>query len=66
MTQAIGEAAGKIWSYLNQNGAASASAISRNSGLPRSVSDRAIGWLAREGKLVIEKENRAERIRLQQ
>ena len=64
MAQAIGEAAGKIWSYLNENGDASVSAVVRKTGLNRAVAERAIGWLAREDKLVIEKQKNAEIVRL--
>jgi len=64
VAQAIGEAAGKIWSYLNENGDASVSAVVRKTGLNRAVAERAIGWLAREDKLVIEKQKNAEIVRL--
>ena len=64
MSQGIGEAAGKVWSYLCENGAASVSMISRRTGLTRGQTERAIGWLARENKLLIQKIKRTEAIRL--
>ena len=64
MSQVIGEAAGKVWEYLCSNGAASASMISRQTGLTRDLTQRAIGWLAREDKLAIEKVKRTEKVRL--
>jgi len=64
MDQVIGEAAGKVWDYLNGNGQASSSAIARKTGLPKGVADRAIGWLAREDKLAFERVKNTEMIRL--
>ena len=51
MDSIIGANAGKIWKVLKDKGAHSASALGRASGLKASELDRAIGWLAREGKL---------------
>jgi len=62
----IGVAAGKIWSYLNQNGQASPSQIVRATGMPRDLVQRAIGWLARENKLEFEKGKKGESIQLRQ
>ena len=64
MTNEIGTAAGKVWKYLHQNGESSMAKIARDTGLPNALAHRAIGWLAREGKLHIDKDNRAEMIRL--
>jgi DNA-binding transcriptional ArsR family regulator len=61
---AIGKAAGKIWHFLDQNGEASASRLADETGLDRNEVQRAIGWLAREGKLVTEKRGRYEYFRL--
>ncbi|MCW8129175.1 MAG: winged helix-turn-helix domain-containing protein [Planctomycetota bacterium] len=51
MEEIIGGNAGKIWSVLSKQGPLSASALGRATSLKASELDRAIGWLAREGKL---------------
>lgn len=60
----IGIAAGKVWSYLKENGRASPSHIARNTGMPRDLVHRAIGWLAREDKLDFEKGKKGESLQL--
>lgn len=64
MSDAIGPAAGKIWHYLEQHGAASASRISKDTALDSKVLQRAIGWLAKEEKLSFETKGRNELISL--
>lgn len=64
MNEAIGEAAGKIWHYLNDNGAASVSKIATETGLGKNEMQRAIGWLLKEDKLDIETVGRAETLSL--
>lgn len=64
MATVIGEAAGKVWRYLHANGEASSARIARDNGLSRADVERAIGWLAREGKIQIEKSRRLESVRL--
>lgn len=64
MTDVIGMAAGTIWEYLEQNGAASASKISKDTGLDTKVLQRAIGWLSKEDKLCFEVKGRNELIGL--
>jgi len=64
MTDAIGTAAGTIWEYLEQNGTASASKISKATGLDTKVLQRAIGWLSKEDKLSFETKGRNELIGL--
>jgi DNA-binding transcriptional ArsR family regulator len=56
----IGKAAGLVWHYLNSNGAASASKLGEGTKLDRDSVQRAIGWLAREGKIAIERRGRHE------
>ncbi|HWP01370.1 MAG TPA: winged helix-turn-helix domain-containing protein [Methylococcus sp.] len=56
----VGSAAGKIWEFLDRNGEASASRLAEETGLNRNDVQRAIGWLAREGKLRIERRGRYE------
>jgi hypothetical protein len=64
MADVIGPAAGKIWHYLEQNGAASASRIGKETELDSKVLQRAIGWLAKEEKLSFESKGRNELISL--
>jgi len=64
MNDLIGVAAGKIWEYLAQNGAASATKIARETALDSKVLQRAIGWLAKEDKLSFETKGRNELISL--
>ena len=66
MEREIGEAAGKIWEALHSNGSMSNSRIARHTRLSGRLTDRAIGWLAREGKIVRERKKRSEMIRLKE
>jgi len=62
----IGEAAGKIWKYLNKNGEASVSKITKETGLARNDVQRAIGWLSKEDKLNFEINGRTEILSLKE
>ncbi len=64
MSNTIGDAAGKIWHYLAENGPASVSKIEKETEISRNDVQRAIGWLAKEDKLVIEAKGRIETISL--
>ncbi len=64
MSYTIGEAAGKIWRYLDENGPASVSKVSSETGIGKNDIQRAIGWLAKEDKLSIEMRGRAETLSL--
>lgn len=50
----IGETAGLVWDWLDTNGSASPAKIARELDAPRDLVMQAMGWLAREDKLVIE------------
>ena len=52
MINHIGEGAGAVWKYLNENSEAKPSEIKRALELNDEVLWMAIGWLAREDKLV--------------
>lgn len=56
----IGSAAGRVWQYLHDNGAASATKLAEATGLGKNELQRALGWLAREDNLVIEFRGRVE------
>ncbi len=60
----IGEAAGAIWEYLEQNGEASVSKVAKETGLGKTEVQRAIGWLAKEDKLAFEVSGRTETLSL--
>jgi Winged helix-turn-helix domain (DUF2582) len=55
MVHLIGEAAGKVWSYLDQNGGSNLTQIKKGVKGDANLILQAIGWLAREDKLNIEK-----------
>ncbi len=60
----IGEAAGKVWHYLCENGSVALTKLARDVDLPRDLVMQAIGWLAREDKIVIDEEARRKTIGL--
>lgn len=64
MSNTIGETAGKIWKYLDKNGATSVSKITTETGINKNDIQRAIGWLSKEDKLSIEIKGRAETLSL--
>ena len=45
MLNIIGDAAGKIWKYLDQNGSASVTKVTNETGINKNDVQRAIGWL---------------------
>ncbi|MBY6294016.1 hypothetical protein GLU60_01350 [Nanohaloarchaea archaeon H01] len=51
MDERIGELAGYVWRYLEDEGESSVSSIGKAVDAPRSKANMAIGWLAREDKL---------------
>jgi hypothetical protein len=56
--ETIGVTAGVVWKYLDANGPASLHTIEKTVDAPKSLIPMALGWLAREGKLAIEREGR--------
>ena len=55
----IGDTAGAIWHDLNENGPRTLTQLTKDVDAPRDVIMQAVGWLAREGKLLIEEDARA-------
>lgn len=55
MVDFIGEAAGNVWSYLDQNGRSNLTQIKNGVKGDANLDLQAIGWPAREDKLNIEK-----------
>lgn len=64
MSNMIGDAAGKIWTYLDKNGPSSVTKITNETEINKNDVQRAIGWLAKEDKLIIEAKGRVETISL--
>ncbi len=60
----IGLTAGRIWGFLVENDSGSLNKVSKELDVPRDLILQAVGWLAREDKLVIEKTSRGRMIRL--
>lgn len=60
----IGLAAGQVWNFLNQHGPSSLNRMVGSLGLSKDVLLQALGWLAREDKLLFQKGNRGRLIRL--
>lgn len=54
MVQRIGETAGSVWQFLNEHPGATPEQIGKGLKIDDSLVLLALGWLAREGKLVFE------------
>ncbi len=55
LTETLGGAAGKVWSFLSEaREPTSATKLAEGTGLDKNGVQRAIGWLAREGKITVE------------
>ena len=66
MEEEIGKTAGAIWEALNTRGEQSLSELKKAVKGKQPTFDWAIGWLAREDKIVISPEKRSFRIRLRE
>jgi hypothetical protein len=64
MTQEIGLMAGKVWQTLETKGEMSLAALKKTLGTRELTADWAIGWLAREDKLVLRKERNTVKVAL--
>ena len=64
MSDGIGKTAGQVWSFLESNGPATAARIQKAIGADAPLTNQALGWLAREGKLKIERSKKATRYSL--
>lgn len=64
MSDSIGDVAGKIWEYLNENGSTSATKITKETEISKNEAQRAIGWLAKEDKLIFTMKGRTELLSL--
>lgn len=57
MITEIGIAAGEIWHYLDEHGQVTLSQLCRGIDKPREVILMSLGWLAREGHVILEGDN---------
>ena len=64
MQNKIDDAAGQVWRYLDKNGSTSVTKITNETGLNKNDVQRAIGWLLKEDKLIIEAVGRTETLSL--
>jgi hypothetical protein len=64
MHEEIGTTAGTIWQALNANGELSLPSLKQQVEAKSPVFDWAVGWLARENKVVITRHQKSYRVRL--
>ena len=64
MNDDVGEVAGEVWDFLNEEGKSSLSAVNKAISEPRSRVNMGIGWLAREDKLEFDAEGRGVSVEL--
>ncbi len=60
----IGKTAGKVWTTLNTQGEMSIAALKKAVGSKDAAVDWALGWLAREDKLIFRKDKNVTRVEL--
>jgi len=59
MSEVIGKAAGQIWHYLAKNNTPiSIASLAKKTDLSSAMVTMAVGWLAKEGKLVFEEKGK--------
>jgi winged helix-turn-helix protein DUF2582 len=66
MHEEIGTVAGMIWHALNDQGELSLAQLKRGVNAKTPLFEWAVGWLAREGKIVISPAKRSFRLRLRE
>lgn len=62
MITEIGIVAGEIWQYLDKNGESLLSKIVQDISQPRDIVMMSLGWLSREGHVILKEENQDYRI----
>ena len=60
----IGQSAGQIYNYLNNNGESTFSKMKKELDLKGNFADLGLGWLARENKVEIEQKGPAVKVSL--
>lgn len=64
MNEMIGQAAGKVYNYLNEKNESTVAALKKDLELKSDEATFALGWLAREDKLDFEKKGNSLKVRL--
>lgn len=64
MEETIGEVAGEVWDFLEDNGETSVSGVTKGVDAPGTKVYMAVGWLAREDKLEFIDKKRGNAVRL--
>ncbi len=64
MMEMIGETAGQIWNYLNENGETTITKMKKDLDLKSNFAELGLGWLAREGKVTMSKKGAATNVKL--
>ena len=64
MDAGIGTAAGKVWQYLRDNGPSPLNKIQKGVQENGVLTSQAIGWLAREGKITVDRTKTTEKYSL--
>ena len=64
MMETIGQAAGQIWNYLNENGETTVTKMKKELDLKGNFAELGLGWLAREGKVEMSKKGTSTNVRL--
>lgn len=64
MMETIGQTAGQIWNYLNENGETTVSKMKKELDLKGNFAELGLGWLAREGKVEMSKKGTSTNVRL--
>lgn len=60
----IGETAGHVWRVLSESGPLSLTKLTKEVDAPKDLVMQALGWLAREDKIVIEEDGRTKVVSL--
>ena len=64
MLSLVGDTAGKVWNYLNENSESTLSNLKKELDLKGDSAALAIGWLAREGKVDLIKKGNSIKVKL--
>jgi len=64
MINIIGENAGKVWDYLNENETATLVNLKKDLDLKGEQAAFSVGWLAREGCVTLEKRGTSVKVKL--
>jgi len=62
----IGIAAGEVWHYLEEHRKSSLPDILKGIDKPQDIALMSIGWLAREGHVIVEKEGKEYKVQLRE